>query len=240
MQNKAVTPREDVSKLQESVPSEKNDLYSNNDQNYVSQEPIVPVIVATTGNLTPKRSKKKKRKVIRTHHRTNPTDLNLEDDFGDRSKINPSDEKLIEEYSKEGTELNFTPMRLSVQPTQNDPTLIPYPGNEVQNQEDLDRMQYKYQGLKGHYKQLLSSFDQSEDLRKVYKKLVLDQRAEIQKMQDQIEDLMMDKNKSIFNSNVDSNADDAAAPISNRQQNQVDLFHPVIQQYDSNPYVPQS
>jgi len=42
------------------------------------------------------------------------------------------------------------------------------------NNPDVDRVNQKYKDLKSHYKNLLSSFDQSEDLRKIYKKLVID------------------------------------------------------------------
>ena len=42
----------------------------------------------------------------------------------------------------------------------------------------------KYKYLKGNYSQLLASYDQSEELRKVYKQLVNDQASEIQKLRD--------------------------------------------------------
>ena len=44
----------------------------------------------------------------------------------------------------------------------------------------------KYKYLKGNYSQLLASYDQSEELRKVYKQLVNDQASEIQKLRDQV------------------------------------------------------
>ena len=44
----------------------------------------------------------------------------------------------------------------------------------------------KYRYLKGNYSQLLASYDQSEELRKVYKQLVNDQASEIQKLRDQV------------------------------------------------------
>ena len=44
----------------------------------------------------------------------------------------------------------------------------------------------KYKNLKGNYSQLLASYDQSEELRKVYKQLVNDQASEIQKLRDQV------------------------------------------------------
>ena len=37
----------------------------------------------------------------------------------------------------------------------------------------------KYAGLKEQYEKLLKSYDQSEELRKVYKQIIVDQRNEI-------------------------------------------------------------
>ena len=44
----------------------------------------------------------------------------------------------------------------------------------------------KYEGLRYNYNELLTSFDQSEELRKVYKQLVVDQRSEIGKIRAQL------------------------------------------------------
>ena len=44
----------------------------------------------------------------------------------------------------------------------------------------------KYEGLRKNYNELLTSFDQSEELRKVYKQLVIDQRDEINRMKQQL------------------------------------------------------
>ena len=46
----------------------------------------------------------------------------------------------------------------------------------------LNDISAKYESLKGHYAQLLSSFDQSEELRKVYKQLIVDQKLEINRL----------------------------------------------------------
>jgi len=43
-----------------------------------------------------------------------------------------------------------------------------------QSQKMLTEIAAKYETLKGNYAQLLSSFDQSEELRKVYKQLIVD------------------------------------------------------------------
>ena len=40
--------------------------------------------------------------------------------------------------------------------------------------KQLNEVNKKYDELRGNYSQLIGSFDQSEELRKVYKKLVVD------------------------------------------------------------------
>ncbi len=45
--------------------------------------------------------------------------------------------------------------------------------------EEIEQVGQKYDNLRTNYSQLLNSFDQSEELRKVYKQLVVDQRMEI-------------------------------------------------------------
>ena len=49
-----------------------------------------------------------------------------------------------------------------------------------------EEMTFKYEGLRKNYNELLSSFDQSEELRKIYKQLVVDQRSEINKIKTQL------------------------------------------------------
>ena len=44
----------------------------------------------------------------------------------------------------------------------------------------------KYEGLRKNYNELLTSFDQSEELRKIYKQLVIDQRDEINRMKQRL------------------------------------------------------
>ena len=44
----------------------------------------------------------------------------------------------------------------------------------------------KYEGLRKNYNKLITSFDQSEELRKIYKQLVVDQRNEINNIKYQL------------------------------------------------------
>ena len=48
--------------------------------------------------------------------------------------------------------------------------------------EKRDHMTAKYEGLRHNYNDLVDSFDQSNELRDIYKKLLVDQREEINKM----------------------------------------------------------
>ena len=53
--------------------------------------------------------------------------------------------------------------------------------------KQLNEVNKKYDELRGNYSQLIGSFDQSEELRKVYKKLVVDQRNEITNLREKLE-----------------------------------------------------
>ena len=53
--------------------------------------------------------------------------------------------------------------------------------------KQLNEVNKKYDELRGNYSQLMGSFDQSEELRKVYKKLVVDQRNEITALREKLD-----------------------------------------------------
>ena len=58
--------------------------------------------------------------------------------------------------------------------------------DRLAEQKRMD-LEHKYGGLKKSYEQLLKSFDQSEELRKIYKQIVVDQRNEIKNMKGRIQ-----------------------------------------------------
>ena len=57
---------------------------------------------------------------------------------------------------------------------------------EIIAEKKKQEIAVKYEGLRQNYNELLTSFDQSEELRKVYKQLVVDQRSEIGKIRAQL------------------------------------------------------
>lgn len=63
--------------------------------------------------------------------------------------------------------------------------------------ETLEKVDEKYHKLRGNYAELLTSFDQSEELRKVYKTLVVDQKNEIMQLKGQLEESKKAKSSSV-------------------------------------------
>lgn len=57
---------------------------------------------------------------------------------------------------------------------------------EIIAEKKKQEVTQKYEGLRKNYNELLTSFDQSEELRKIYKQLVVDQRNEINKIKGQL------------------------------------------------------
>ena len=54
----------------------------------------------------------------------------------------------------------------------------------LQQAKKNDELESQLNELQDNYKQLLNSFDQSEELRRIYYQLVKDQRVEIQRLQE--------------------------------------------------------
>ena len=75
---------------------------------------------------------------------------------------------------------------------------------EIIAEKKKQEIAHKYEGLRANYNELLTSFDQSEELRKVYKQLVVDQRGEIGKIRAQLAE-QQQKNATLeINANTQS------------------------------------
>ena len=91
---------------------------------------------------------------------------------------------------------------------------------EIIADKKKQEMTVKYEGLRGNYNELLTSFDQSEELRKVYKQLVVDQRSEIGKIRAELAEQQQKNSTLDPNANTQSQLRQDNPGFSGRAQSQ--------------------